>query len=777
MRHPLNPALIFTLIACAPLISQAVPAPPLPVLAYQGRLLEATLPVTGTRTFVFSILDGAGTELWNSGNQSVSVNSGLYSVLLGEAPMPPIATTILGQPHLKLHVVVSGTALAPDTDLVPALQARSAFEVSGAFAGDVGGTQNATTLLHLQGIPLDLTTAAPLSGQGLVYNGTKWLPGALSGASGPMGPQGPAGPTGPQGPTGAAGPAGSPGAPGPIGPGGPQGPSGASPFSLVGGNAVFTTGNVGLGTTTPHSPLDVVGNINLTGVLTMNGGTILHQFAPYGADGRNNFLGDGAGNFTMPAQTSTIYASYNTGVGHASLSSLVSGSSNTAVGDSSLQFLTNGFNNTAVGNNSLQHNTMAGANTAVGADALATQAFSNGGMGWYAWNTAVGFTALASNAPDNIFSGDRNTAVGAVALRSNTTGRTNTAVGVDSLQGNTIGSANTAVGFESLLTGTQVGKNTAVGTGALRNQFYANPLATPTPIDTFNTAVGFEALRSTIPVNGSNTGTQNTAVGAQAMLSNGSGTSNTAVGYESLKFNDMGGGNTAVGTQSLNLATGSWNVALGYGALNFLSTGDANIAIGMWAGQALNSGTDNIYIGNDGLVRESGVIRIGSNGHTSKVYLAGVWSATTQFSAVPVVVDLNGQLGTISSSRRYKQDIQDLGATTDRLHDLRPVSFRYKAQPEGPVHFGLIAEEVAEVMPELVVHGQKGQIETVAYHELPPLLLAEVQKQQKALKQMRTDQQTEWDALRAENADLRRQLSQIWALLQSAPAQGSRSNP
>lgn len=197
----------------------------------------------------------------------------------------------------------------------------------------------------------------------------------------------------------------------------------------------------------------------------------------------------------------------------------------------------------------------------------------------------------------------------------------------------------------------------------------------------------------------------------------------------------------------------------------------------MNAGQALTNGQDNIYIGNAGLASERGVIRIGSNGYTSKVFLAGVWSATTQFSAVPVVVDLNGQLGTISSSRRYKQDIQDLGATTDRLYDLRPVSFRYKAQPEGPVHFGLIAEEVAEVMPELVVHGQGGQIETVAYHELPPLILAEVQKQQKAIQQMKADQQTEWDALRAENADLRRQLSQIWALLQPPPAQGSRSNP
>jgi YVTN family beta-propeller protein len=206
----------------------ATVAPPAPVLAYQGRLLEATLPVTGTRTFTFSILDGTGKELWNSGSQAVSVNSGLYGVELGAAPMPAIPTSLLAQPNLKLHVTVSDLALAPDTDLVPALQARSAFEVSGAFAGDLGGTQNAITLLRLQGIPLDLTTTSPTSGQGLVYDGTKWVAGTLTGAQGPAGPQGATGSTGPQGPAGAAGPSGPTGPIGPAGATGPTGPAGAA---------------------------------------------------------------------------------------------------------------------------------------------------------------------------------------------------------------------------------------------------------------------------------------------------------------------------------------------------------------------------------------------------------------------------------------------------------------------------------------------------------------------------------------------------------------------
>lgn len=240
MRPSWTPFLLAGLMTPPALVAQVSPgqlaplqpAAPQPVLAYQGRLLEAALPVTGARTFVFTLLDATGAELWTSGSQSISVTSGLYSAALGAAPMPVIPSTVLGQPGLKLHVTVGGVALAPDTDLVPALQARSAFEVSGAFAGDVGGTQNAMTLLQLQGIPLDLTTTAPVTGQGLLYNGAKWVPGSVTGAQGPAGPAGPVGPTGPQGLAGPAGAVGAPGAPGatgaagPAGATGPQGPAG-----------------------------------------------------------------------------------------------------------------------------------------------------------------------------------------------------------------------------------------------------------------------------------------------------------------------------------------------------------------------------------------------------------------------------------------------------------------------------------------------------------------------------------------------------------------------
>ena len=154
-----SPLLTLAILCLAPgLHAQGAPAvtPPSPAVAYQGRLTEAGLPVTGTRSFTFTLLDAQAHELWNSGPQDVAVNNGLYAVVLGGTGMPAIPTSLLGTPNLKLHLAINGTALVPDTDLVPALQARSAFEFSGPLAGDVGGIQNATVVLRLNGVPLDV---------------------------------------------------------------------------------------------------------------------------------------------------------------------------------------------------------------------------------------------------------------------------------------------------------------------------------------------------------------------------------------------------------------------------------------------------------------------------------------------------------------------------------------------------------------------------------------------------------------------------------------------
>ncbi len=190
---------------------QAVETTPIPQVAYQGRLIEGIVPVTGARVFTFSILDPAGLELWSSGNQTLNVDAGFYGVVLGSAAMPSITAVTFNRANLRLRITVSGVTMTPDVDIIPAFQARAAWELIGAFHGDLGGTQNETLVMNLQGFPLDLTTSTPSAGQSLVFNGTKWIPSSVAGTPGPMGPagaEGPAGATGPQGPTGLTGPQG-----------------------------------------------------------------------------------------------------------------------------------------------------------------------------------------------------------------------------------------------------------------------------------------------------------------------------------------------------------------------------------------------------------------------------------------------------------------------------------------------------------------------------------------------------------------------------------------
>jgi hypothetical protein len=178
---------------------------------------------------------------------------------------------------------------------------------------------------------------------------------------------------------------------------------------------------------------------------------------------------------------------------------------------------------------------------------------------------------------------------------------------------------------------------------------------------------------------------------------------------------------------------GTSNTALGATALQN-NTGTNNIAIGAGAGSTPVASTNGIFIGNAGATADTATIKIGSQGAQTKAFIGGIFGATTgAIGAVSVVVDLNGQLGTVSSSRRYKEDIQSMGDVTAALMKLRPVTFRYKKpydSGEKPLEYGLIAEEVAEVLPELAVFNVNGQTETVRYHLLPSFLLAAYQRQQ-----------------------------------------------
>jgi hypothetical protein len=349
--------------------------------------------------------------------------------------------------------------------------------------------------------------------------------------------------------------------------------------------------------------------------------------------------------------------------------------------------------NTAGGTNALLNNTGID-NTAFGYDALKNNASGQS-------NTAIGVDALLSNTE-----GDINTAIGFAALRSNTTGSQNTATGVGALNANTIGGNNTAAGFHALLSNTTGYNNTASGADAL----YSNTTGSE------NTATGRAALA------GNTTGRSNIATGRNALGNNTSGSFNTGTGYETLVKN----------------TSGAYNTALGYRAL-FNSTGSRNLALGVNAGFNLSSGDRNIYLGSTAVASESNTMRLGQgavtvNGVTSgivRTFIAGITGVAV--SGSPVVINGNGQVGIQASSARYKRDIKEMGVHSQGLHQLRPVTFHYKQDAQGVRQYGLIAEEVEVVYPELVIKEADGKVESVQYHQLIPMLLNEVQHQQQEI--------------------------------------------
>jgi hypothetical protein len=223
-----------------------------------------------------------------------------------------------------------------------------------------------------------------------------------------------------------------------------------------------------------------------------------------------------------------------------------------------------------------------------------------------------------------------------------------------------------------------------------------------------NTALGTGALSHVT------TGSDDTALGFNALNSTAVGVVNTATGENALFSDTTGCHNTATGVQSLvNNTTGNYNVAVGYNAGSNLTTGDNNIDI------------DNV-----GVAGEAGIVRIGTKGVHTRTFIAGINNAPVSIGS-PVLVNGNGRLGIQASSARYKRDVHDMGGASGGLMNLRPVTFRYKEDPSGTLQYGLVAEEVAQVYPELVTYGDDGKPMSVAYHLLPAMLLNELQKQVK----------------------------------------------
>ena len=265
-------------------------------------------------------------------------------------------------------------------------------------------------------------------------------------------------------------------------------------------------------------------------------------------------------------------------------------------------------------------------------------------------------------------------------------------------------------------------------------------------------------------------GTRNAAVGLNA-LSNFGSPDNVAVGVDAMTAMSSGSGaNVAVGRLALTANTGGQqNTATGYVAMRD-GTGSFNTVVGAFAATAKVAGDFNTYIGygvgNDVNNTESNTIRIADAGFSARFFAGGIRGVTTgQANAVTVVIDSNGQLGTVNSSRRYKEDIRDMGDASSRLMQLRPVTYRYtQAYADGskPIDYGLIAEEVEQVYPDLVAHLKDGEVETVQYHKINAMLLNEVQKQHRQIGQQQSvmsAQQRELDALKARLAAIERLLA------------------
>src|SRR5262245_2031056 len=316
-------------------------------------------------------------------------------------------------------------------------------------------------------------------------------------------------------------------------------------------------------------------------------------------------------------------------------------------------------------------------------------------------------------APDGGYPGF-NTAEGQAALLALTSGTYNTGIGYFSLLNNTTGSLNTALGAATLALNSTASQNTATGAGALLSNTTGDS----------NTANGALALLS------NTTGIQNVAVGFNALNANtGADASfNTAMGANALAMNNVGQQNTALSASALTSNTNcADNVSVGLGALHYNTTGGNNIALGLSAGFNQTTGSNNIYIGGG----PNGVA-----GESDSCYIASIFGQTS-VSGAPVLVNSNNKLGTQTSSKRFKEEIKPMDKTSNALFALKPVTFRYKKDidPTGTSQFGLVAEDVAKVSPDLVIRDKEGNPYTVRYDQVNAMLLNEFLKEHRKVQE------------------------------------------
>jgi hypothetical protein len=490
---------------------------------------------------------------------------------------------------------------------------------------------------------------------------------------------------------------------------------------------------------------------------------------------------------------------FNTANGAFALLGNTTGSGNTAIGEEALRQNIDGGNNVAIGaSGSLAVNTTGSANTAIGAAAMANNTIgnfnialgSNAGLNLTAGDNNIeignvgvagesntirigdpaihaaiflaGITTMTPAMPNqmvlvNPVSGQlgsadipssgvvstspENTAVGDQALVSNTGGY-NTATGFQALFSNTSADSNTAVGDQALFTNTGP-NNTAVGAGAL----FSNA-GSPDPNDAsgaFNNAVGANSLFFNVD------GTSNNALGESALLSNIHASANTAIGDIALENNDStgtgdGSFNTAVGAGALaSNVDGNSNNAVGFGALGSNNNGVYNNAIGFEALGSNISGSSNVAIGDSAglnVTSASNVICIGASvagaNLSNSCYVGSIFGQTSSGGAA-VLINFDGKLGTVISSQRFKEEIRAMDKNSEALFALKPVTFRYKQEIDeaGTQQFGLVAEDVEKVNPDLVVRDKDGKPYSVRYEQVNAMLLNEFLKEHRTVEELK----------------------------------------
>lgn len=448
-------------------------------------------------------------------------------------------------------------------------------------------------------------------------------------------------------------------------------------LTLVTGDATIQGGNLNMTNTN---------NTGTAGIIAFGGTGYASRFiSNYGTN--NTFIGSLSGNDTITVGSATG----STCIGYLTGNALITARNSTFVGQQAGYQTTDGIDCTAIGS-------------------LSLSSFTSGASGAGA-NTACGALSLA-----NLVSGVQNCVFGDSAALNLVSGSYNVIAGGT-------GTASNYVGSES--------NNVVLGTGqsCVAGELGIVRLGGVTGMsNNNNTFVGYSAGNSTYTLASS---VYNTFIGSGAGISISTGQRNFCGGGASGSALSSGQFNTFLGMACADTTiSGSGNTVIGYDTVGSVS-GINNLILGQSSGAAyVGSESNNILLANGGVVGESQILRVGnSTSPLLKAFIGGIRGVTTDAAdAIAVLISSTGQLGTVSSSARYKDEIEDMGSDSDFLYNLRPVSFRYKDQSSRFKSVGLIAEEVDKVSARLVVYDEDGRPETVKYHDLVPMLLNEIQK-------------------------------------------------